>query len=700
MASITTTNNELLPIININNIFIGQNDTTSTIIDTLLDSSNLYLTTNFDILQLVSDLDQIISDVEYYKYVRFAVEVLNESSILQQYVFYLNNEVYEQIINKQFTFNNLNSNYLDLKISATLDFNKFSSEYPLTAEQFIFVNQFFSQSRSITYPILRNSLPVQQFDDLSFSIVKDYRLVDGLSTYEPEIIKSENDQKYLNDIFYVTNTNDKYFAFVTFEYKKFLVNNSFIIADAELDYEIDINIFDNDKLIDTVKFTNNSFTSLNNISTLQTKTNENVVLSFYGSIINEPDEFLKLFTIQLVNHDKTLIKFKNTFDNTGKYYDVLNQFTQIKNTILLASNYSDINFKPYYLSNINNMFTQEFINFYNEQIEFFKQYNIDITTQNFIRNFVTLIYNKFTKIPISISNLTNIVDILNLQTSSYDVWLKAIIIFEQIFNKIEALLINDVAQIPYYIYQKQYNDIKFEKNYAFYSLTDEYEYDKYSIVTLNKIQNNFTNGYTVASYFTDNNIVTEISSTVAVDSEIYNKIFSYSNYKKSFSSKSTSKNNILSFTNLEEYGVTIEYQKTNVLSTNQIKNKSTDYPTSNESLANKKAVSNTFISTKDFSNLDSSQLKSIDTKNVLLASILGGKNIKNNVQKDYVAPKIKLSKFNLISNQWQEILVVEDLKDQDFVKAELIESPTLVTISGVSQEKIDFINTYFIMRIK
>ena len=56
---------------------------------------------------------------------------------------------------------------------------------------------------------VENSLRKLEFDDLSFSIVKDYRLVDGLSTYEPEIIKSENDQKYLNDIFYVTNTNDK-----------------------------------------------------------------------------------------------------------------------------------------------------------------------------------------------------------------------------------------------------------------------------------------------------------------------------------------------------------------------------------------------------------------------------------------------------------------------------------------------------------
>lgn len=694
MPSIITTTNDLLPNFRINNIIVGQLNTTNSISDTLLDSSNLYVNINFDIIQLLSELDNIIADQEYYRFVKFNVEILDQNTTLSFQTFYLDDVVFQEVVNKEIYFENINSTFLNLKISAILDFEKFSNYFNVKEEQLNIIRNVFGSEKNIIYPILQNSEVVQQFDDFTTSVTQDYRLIDGLTSYRPEIIIYQNDDNYLNDIMYITNNNENYFCFITFNYKKFLLNNSFIVVDAFSDYEIDLEISDNSGIVDNIKLTNDSFESLLGNSVLQSKNTDYVVFSFVNSIIEEPDNIVENFKIKLINNDKTLLRFKNIFDNTGVYYNILNNYLQIKNTILLANNFDKPDVKPFYLDLKNNLFTNEFRNFYNEQILFFNEFNINLKIDDYIDNFFNQIFNKFTRTSVTLDQITNLKNILNINTSSFNTWLRAFQVFDQVFNSIETLLA-DSDVIPFYTYEKEYLNIKITKSNSFYSLTEKYNYDLYPSLLISDIQQSFDNGLVYANYFTDDNETIKIESTVPTDSKLFNSIFAYSNVKKLFGSPSFSRSNILSFNNLEDYGVSVDTVKL-IGNTNTFKNKTTDYSVSSE--ARKTSIANTSFKTRDLNNLTTSELTTIKVKNNLFASILKGSNVEDNVNKDFIAPTYKLHNFN--SGSWEEITDVTQIKENSLLKAELQSSPEILLISGVEDEKINFIDTYFITRTK
>ena len=83
----------------------------------------------------------------------------------------------------------------------------------------------------------------------------------------------------------------------------------------------------------------------------QSITENTDIIEYYDS---NDKIIIENFKIKLINNDKTLLRFKNIFDNTGVYYNILNNYLQIKNTILLANNFDKPDTKPFYLDLKNN----------------------------------------------------------------------------------------------------------------------------------------------------------------------------------------------------------------------------------------------------------------------------------------------------------------------------------------------------------
>lgn len=693
MSIVTTSINELLPILRLNDVTISQSVvTTENILEILNDTKNLKIDISFDIIQNITELDKSITDQEYYKYLEATVKLLNETGEFSNQTISLTNDNFKPVINKLVSFSNINSSYLDAVITVNINFDRFAQEFGITQDQLEIIRMLYSTPRQITYPIIRDNSVVLTFDDGSKSLNKDLRILDGLENFNPTFAANYNlFLNYFSDLF-TTHNNNKTTSFFTFDLNTFLRDSSYFYQDALLAYEVTMIITYNYKIIDEIKISNNSFISKNGITILHKNVSGLCLLSFTHDITYEPDVFNASVKIEILNNDKTFTNYFDSLNNTGKFKNLYQTLVQIKNILLLAKRYTNPEQQPYYLNLESDKFTDEFENFYNEKIVFFKKYNLDLTLSNFIRDTLTLVYNRFSNNVIDNSQIQTIINSLSLENASYNVWVRAFKTFETIYDCINVLLLNTKTN-SFFTKTKSFQ-VLIRKSNSFYSLSDVVTYETVPTEDYKSLKDNFIaeRNFVYANYFNGIDEQYQIKNDIRINDESYNAISSYVNSKKN---KTTNKN-LLDFNNLG-FGATLKEQKIEEKNNKTSLNKSLDTNIQTTINKNNKTVSNA-LKVKDVRVLNDSEKLLLSTKNSFILNLQNGIEI-SNITKDTVSPKLVVSKYNLTINQWETVLDINTIQDKDFIKLEAIDAPDLFELNDVEPDKLDLVNNYFIVSV-
>ncbi len=693
MSIVTTSINELLPILRLNDVTISQSVvTTENILEILNDTKNLKIDISFDIIQNITELDKSITDQEYYKYLEATVKLLNETGEFSNQTIILTNDNFKPVINKLVSFSNINSSYLDAVITVNINFDRFAQEFGITQDQLEIIRMLYSTPRQITYPIIRDNSVVLTFDDGSKSLNKDLRILDGLENFNPTFAANYNlFLNYFSDLF-TTHNNNKTTSFFTFDLNTFLRDSSYFYQDALLAYEVTMTITYNYKIIDEIKLSNNSFISKNGITILHKNVSGLCLLSFTHDIAYEPDVFNASIKIQISNNDKTFTNYFDSLNNTGKFKNLYQTLIQIKNILLLAKRYTNPDQQPYYLDLASDKFTDEFKNFYNEKIVFFKKYNLDLTLSNFIRDTLILVYNRFSSNVIDNSQIQTIINSLSLENASYNVWVRAFKTFETIYDSINVLLLNTKTN-SFFTKTKSFQ-VLIRKSNSFYSLSDVVTYETVPTEDYKSLKDNFIaeRNFIYANYFNGIDEQYQIKNDIRINDESYNAISSYVNSKKN---KTTNKN-LLDFNNLG-FGATLKEQKIEEKNNKTSLNKSLDTNIQTTINKNNKTVSNA-LKVKDVRVLNDSEKLLLSTKNSFILNLQNGIEI-SNITKDTVSPKLVVSKYNLTINQWETVLDINTIQDKDFIKLEAIDAPDLFELNDVEPDKLDLVNNYFIVSV-
>ena len=693
MSIVTTSINELLPILRLNDITVSQSlVTTENILEILNDTKNLKINISFDIIQNITELDKSITDQEYYKYLEATVKLLNETGEFSNQTISLTNDNFKPVINKLVSFSNINSSYLDAVITVNINFDRFAQEFGITQDQLEIIRMLYSIPRQITYPIIRDNSVVLTFDDGSKSLNKDLRILDGLEKFDPTFTANYNlFLNYFSDLF-TTHNNNKTTSFFTFDLNTFLRDSSYFYQDALLAYEVTMTITYNYKIIDEIKISNNSFISKNGITILHKNVSGLCLLSFTHDITYEPDVFNASVKIEISNNDKTFTNYFDSLNNTGKFKNLYQTLVQIKNILLLAKRYTNPDQQPYYLNLESDKFTDQFENFYNEKIVFFKKYNLDLTLSNFIRDTLTLVYNRFSSNVIDNSQIQTIINSLSLENASYSVWIKAFKTFETIYDSINVLLLN--TKTNSFFKKTKLFEVLIRKSNSFYSLSDVVTYEIVPTEDYKSLKDNFIaeRNFVYANYFNGIDEQYQIKNDIRINDESYNAISSYVNSKKN---KTTNKN-LLDFNNLG-FGATLKEQKIEEKNNKTSLNKSLDTNIQTTINKNNKTVSNA-LKVKDVRVLNDSEKLLLSTKNSFILNLQNGIEI-SNITKDTVSPKLVVSKYNLTINQWETVLDINTIQDKDFIKLEAIDAPDLFELNDVEPDKLDLVNNYFIVSV-
>jgi len=703
MPSIIKTENELLPQLKITSLLLGQGETNnSNLVSVLEDTNNLYLEVNVETINNVTSLDQIVQDNEYYKYIQISVSVEPQPVSTTPIRKNLLNSSGEINLQNKFVLKNINSDTFSLKIEQSFDFDSFASDNKISLEQKQLLINVYGQTQSITYPILLNKKIIKTFDNGENSILIDKRFLDGLDVFQDNLQFNKIERtntSYFGDNFYQTHNNQNLTSFIIFDYESFLRETSFFTENALQNYSYTIEVVKNNSIVDviSVSFDSNtvSFFSKKSVSVLH-KTNPSLFISVNEQMDSLSETTTNTYKLNVTNKDKTFINFYNRLDNTGEFVDLRNSYDQLKNVIKFATTRMDQTKNIYYLDPVTLKFQEDFILFYQQKENYFNStfnsFKINININEFITS-IFRVYNKFSNNTITQEQIEDVVNLLVLQNTTYDLWQRMFNTLDKLFSTLENFLYN-ITITPSITRSKSFIKKVTKSNY-YYSISNFNSYDLFPKVSYEQVSNSYLQNEPsgLAQFFTFKTVTYKNENNIQFDSPTYNAINAYLNTKLKINSKQISDSSLLGFTNLEPFGVDVIEQDQQAEANNPIKSNSLLNPIST---AKNSKTSNNYLNLNKIKDLDNNTKFAISNTNKMLLGLSSGK-ITDTLSLNSLFPKLAFSRFNYSLNRFELIEDLSTLINNDLIKLEVIQEPEIFSTNNVGIEQIDLVNTHFII---
>ena len=708
MPSIIKTENELLPQLKIISLLLGQGQTNnSNLVSVLEDISNLYLEVNVETINNITSLDEIIQDNEYYKYIQISVSLEPQPLSTTPITKNLLNSSGQINLQNKFVLKEINVDTFSLKIEQSFDFDLFASDNKISSEQKQLLINVYGATQSIIYPILLDKKIVKLFDNGETSVVVDKRFLDGLDTLQENLQLKNNENinlytSYFGQNFYQTHNNINLTSFIIFDYQSFLRETSYFTENALEDYSYTIEIIKNNNLIDvvSVSFTNNniSFISKKSVSVLHNFQSK-LLFSVNESMNSLGTNTTSTYQLNVTNKDKTFINFYNRLTNTGEFVDIRNSYDQLKNVINFATTRMDQTKSIYYLDPVTLKFQEDFVLFYQQKENYynstFNSFRININVVEFLTSIFRL-YNKFSNNIITEEQIQDVVNLLVLQNTTYDLWQRMFNTLDKLFSTLENFLY-DITIAPSTRRSKTFTTETTRSNY-YYSLSNFNTYNLFPKFSYEQVSNSYLQNESagLVNYFTFKTVTYKNESDIQFDSQTYNAINAYLNTKLKVNNNQISNSSLLGFTNLEQFAVDVVEQDEQLLL--ETKNNPIKFNTllNPNTITKKSKTSNNYLKLDRLNDLDNSTKNTISNTNKMLLGLSSAKII-DTLSLSSLFPKITFNRFNYDLNTFQLVQDLATLKNNDLIKLELFEEPEIFAINNVGIEQIDLVNTYFII---
>jgi hypothetical protein len=708
MPSIIKTENELLPQLKITSLLLGQGQTNnSNLVSVLEDISNLYLEVNVETINNITSLDEIIQDNEYYKYIQISVSLEPQPPSTTPITKNLLNSSGQINLQNKFVLKEINVDTFSLKIEQSFDFDLFASDNKISSEQKQLLINVYGATQSIIYPILLDKKIVKLFDNGETSVVVDKRFLDGLDTLQENLQLKNNENinlytSYFGQNFYQTHNNINLTSFIIFDYQSFLRETSYFTENALEDYSYTIEIIKNNNLIDviSVSFTNNniSFISKKSVSVLHNFQSK-LLFSVNESMNSLGTNTTSTYELNVTNKDKTFINFYNRLTNTGEFVDIRNSYDQLKNVINFATTRMDQTKSIYYLDPVTLKFQEDFVLFYQQKENYynstFNSFRININVVEFLTSIFRL-YNKFSNNIITEEQIQDVVNLLVLQNTTYDLWQRMFNTLDKLFSTLENFLY-DITIAPSARRSKTFTTETTRSNY-YYSLSNFNTYNLFPKFSYEQVSNSYLQNESagLVNYFTFKTVTYKNESDIQFDSQTYNAINAYLNTKLKVNNNQISNSSLLGFTNLEQFAVDVVEQDEQLLL--ETKNNPIKFNTllNPNTITKKSKTSNNYLKLDRLNDLDNSTKNTISNTNKMLLGLSSAKII-DTLSLSSLFPKITFNRFNYDLNTFQLVQDLATLKNNDLIKLELFEEPEIFAINNVGIEQIDLVNTYFII---
>jgi len=536
------------------------------------------------------------------------------------------------------------------------------------------------------------------------TIVSDTRSItelENLNFTSPSI--REDKPKYFNFVksdVVGTKVNN----FVSFNYRKFLENNSFFSSSDFENYNIQITISNSLKILENLIISNNrnTFLSSSGNTRLISKSNETILFYFEDNNVRDVEDYITTYNFQVSYVDEDFTTFYNLNDRTGTFFDVYEQYYQFKNLIFLAQTFADYpdnpNIKqPFYLDLTTDKFTNEFVNFCERN---------EINLPLIIENIINKIINPFlsTEDKISSENISKIVASLQFDVSTFSLYMSFFKTIDQIFLDLET---NWLKKVNLVIkgYNKTY-DINEKVNTSFF-LIDDINNDSIPKLQISKMQdiinryNAFTN--TVRPKFISNNKEkNEITDNLEFDSTAFSHISSFAKALQDNKKLNLSTQLITEESYLEKLGVILTTSNiTNYFSNTITSFDKTETFRTNLASTAKKGLKSNSLTLQDISKADQN-LKSKIKQTNQFSHALNFSKFKEKATKEEMTPKLYLFYYNEeVDGYWSKLTKSTPLMNNMLIKIEKdLEEENIFTKADVSSKNVPLENNYFIITEK
>lgn len=684
---------------------IDTNELLPKIFVTSLSVDNTTVSVGISVEPRTTNLDRYFTDTEYLKYLKVGIELEGAPKLFI--------EVDQLPLNIEKTISVNTQQALNLNILVGFDVVSFATDNRLTNTQKALLENTYGKVNGFIYPLLNEQGElITELTDVDGQIVStiaaDVRVITFFENLDLEYQTIEKENDIYFDIIGSSYDQNKINNFINFDYGKFLSNNSYFKEQNYRDFDIQINITNDNAILDTIDIVYQTasqikFTSKNKISTLIKQQNKRIYFHFSDQYDNNSTYVNKNYNFQVVYVDKTYTNFYNPYDSTGYFIDVLNGYSQLKNIIDVANRFSSYNVNPpdtnpLYLNLNNNKFTSLFLNFYANRIEYYKEFNIDIVIPTLMLDIVTVI-NKFLSTKLDVeeeaNKLTNALNLSNCKITTYYEFFK---ICDTIFNKIQYILSQYAT--PTVFYTKNYSFSTPISN-AFYSIGG---YKNTTIPTIGlddfkQFLNFEPTELKMPKLFYYYGEEYTIDTTLDFDTELYNYILEYVDSKNgdrqivkvpeatsdNFFQKYGTTYDLLDTTKSTQTNLLLQSKKNTLFST--VTNPT--YLTS---------ISSNRLKIRDIKNLNNDEKATITDTNKLKLSLLVGET-RDKPTMQFVTPKLSFMYYDYnVEGNWVIIDNNTVISPNMLIKISITDTTdTIFSLNIIPQEKIDLISNYFII---
>lgn len=636
----------------------------------------------------------------------FQLPISNFSQVDQQFEYFIDKKLFTSEITDT-------SNSLTLNTFVYFDVNSYFADNKLNNTYAQVFNTSFGAQEVYVYPVTDNDsvyevLVLDTTKQPVDSIVADLRSVDYFinKTITAPTINNDLKKSYLS--FYVGNdfrTSLK--NYMIFEYGKFLIDKSCIDDNIFNNFSVSIDVYrkssneSDNALIDRITFFKDGTTktarvsSFYEVSRMAFLDRNSVLIYFEDNILESTSAAKFYYEVEVKYVDKSFYEIYEPYNKTGDYFEVSNQYDQIKNFIYLANKnaYSKTitayefakDQKPiptiFYLDTDTNKFTKQFIEYFNKQtyidtstgIE--KQQKLDIS--KFVTNFVNLI-NKFltddsyetTKITETETN--NIIRSLDLSKATLKTYLKFFKAVDTMMNNL-ALIFSSAKQNRTKYIKKSENQAV-EKEDTYFRLNDFVDSREVPTLKRDKIIELFSASkkqYVLPKYYVDvdNNKIDNLlvedldKGKNKVDTSLMSRAMRKAASKKKKQLKKTDELTLDAELLLLDLGVSFkEYKQTTITKRSDRVNKNFAVKQTIDSYKNKdltlKITKNKLnrVVAKQVQQNDVKRMITIQSVNDVVNDILFTTRVPDiKYDNKFISPSIKLKYFDFNDKVWKQL---------------------------------------------
>jgi hypothetical protein len=688
---VQTINNDILPIITIENI--------------ILEKDKVFIT-----FKAVANEEINIGNFTSQDYFKYLEIVVNCGGIFETV------SITELPITRNIVLDIGVTGETNVSVASNFSINKIIEDFSLVGSSTRIVYNLLGSSNSIIYPLTDTNTnlvdPVIQDGIEIPTKAIDYRYIEQLDGFDL-ITTTETDPTTINNTAYFISLGSSTYGkvlttFVEFNFKQYLENNSYFKNEEFNDFSISIAIGDQNIIIDNIILTKTKNSNVNLISnnnkTKALYIDNGKILFYFTEEFTSSQTIDKSYILKIIYVDKTYTNFYNSQQSTGTFFDMLNDYTKLKNLIFIGKKYNayladPIKPNPFYLILDNERFTDQFVSFCNRQQFLFNpndgtKITIDEFTNNTVESLITNI-NKFTKVKISdlekeavkksllVSNTTlsvclDFFKIMDVILSTIQKALNSVTLTNKTYTKTLPITKTEICQ-QYYVF----DTLNFSNSVPTYSIDKFKELIKDLVIT--------------PRYFYSFGKFLEISNNIDFDDETFNTV---KDYLSTTNNKKGSRDNAELVFGEELFSqYSISYSKTSHILVEKELPRSTTTQFSNV-LTTKKSLSPTQnLKISDITKLNKDVLSTIKQSNRLLTGVLLGNPI-TTVKKEQISPILRFFYWEKLDSSWKYISGenLSIIRANLLIKAvRYITSDSLLNASKTPVENIHLDSNYFIL---